>query len=270
MSDLKIGVVGCGGRMGQTLVRIVTETEGGALAGASEVPDHPAIGKDAGALAGLDPLGVAISDDPAAVFDACDVVIDFTVPAASARHAHLAFETKTALVLGTTGLDRDQAERVEEAAAAAAVVWAPNMSLGVNILFALTERVARALGDDWDIEIVEMHHKHKVDAPSGTALGLGRAAAAGRGVDLDTVSQRVRDGHTGPRKRGDIGFATLRGGDVTGDHTVIFATEGERVELSHKAASRDIFARGAVRAALWTRGRKPGLYDMADVLGLKD
>lgn len=270
MSDVQIGVVGCGGRMGQTLVRIVTATEGGVLAGASEAEGHPAVGKDAGAVAGIDPLGVTISDDPAAVFDACDVVIDFTVPAASARHARLAFESKTALVLGTTGLDDDQADKVEEAAAVAPVVWAPNMSLGVNILFALTERVARALGDDWDIEIVEMHHKHKVDAPSGTALGLGRAAAAGRGVDLDEVSQRVRDGHTGARRRGDIGFASLRGGDVTGDHTVVFATEGERVELTHKAASREIFARGAVRAALWTRGRKPGLHDMADVLGLKD
>jgi 4-hydroxy-tetrahydrodipicolinate reductase len=241
MADVKVGVVGGAGRMGQTLVRVIAETEGAALAGAGEAEGHPAVGRDAGTLAGLEPLGVDIVDDPAAVFDASDVVIDFTAPAASAAHARLAFETRTALVLGTTGLDTDQAARVEEAAAAAPVVWAPNMSLGVNILFALTERVARALGDDWDIEILEMHHRHKVDAPSGTALGLGRAAAAGRGVDLDAVAQRVRDGHTGPRRRGDIGFATLRGGDVTGDHTVIFATGGERVELSHTAATRAIF-----------------------------
>lgn len=270
MADIEIGVIGAAGRMGQMLVQAVAEANGAVLAGASERPDHTAMGKDAGSLAGLEPLNVPLTDSAADLFGRCDVVIDFTAPAASVAHAETARDHGTALVIGTTGLDAAQTEAIGNSAQdGAAIVWAPNMSLGVNLLFALTEKVARALGgDDWDIEIVEMHHKHKVDAPSGTALGLGQAAAAGRGVDLDSVSQRVRDGHTGPRKTGDIGFATLRGGDVVGEHTVIFATEGERVELSHKGSSRTIFSRGAVRAAIWAAAQKPGLYDMFDVLGL--
>lgn len=269
MADIKIGVIGAAGRMGQMLVQAVAEAKGAVLAGASERPGHAALGRDAGTLAGLDPLGVALVDRAAALFETCDTVVDFTAPAASLHHAELARDNGTALVIGTTGFDDAQTRAIEAAAGGAPIVWAPNMSLGVNLLFALTQQVAGILGDDWDIEIVEMHHKHKVDAPSGTALGLGRAAAAGRGVDLEAVSQRVRDGHTGPRQAGDIGFATLRGGDVVGEHTVVFATEGERVELTHKAGSRAIFSRGAVRAAIWSSGREPGLYDMFDVLGLK-
>lgn len=270
MTDCRIGVLGCSGRMGQMLIREIAATDGCVLAAATEGPGNAALGKDAAAVAGLEPQGVAIGDDTKAAAAVCDVLIDFTVPAASVAHAGIAAETGTALVLGTTGMDADQTAAIEDAAAHAAIVWAPNMSLGVNLLFAVTEQVARALGDDWDIEIVEMHHKHKVDAPSGTALGFGRAAAAGRGVDLDSVADRGRDGITGARNAGDIGFAVLRGGDVAGEHTVVFATEGERVELTHKAGSRAIFARGAVRAAGWAAAQQPGLYDMPDVLGLND
>jgi 4-hydroxy-tetrahydrodipicolinate reductase len=268
MTDLNIGVVGAGGRMGRMLVQVITATDGARLAAASEASGAESLGKDAGSLAGVDPLGVTLSDDTASVFQTADVVIDFTVPVATAVHAELAAAHGTALVIGTTGLGAGEEAKVQSAAAETPVVWAPNMSLGVNLMFALTEQVARSLGDDWDIEIVEMHHKHKVDAPSGTALGLGEAAARGRGVELEQVSQRVRDGHTGARRAGDIGFATLRGGNVVGDHSVIFATEGERIELTHKVGDRAIFARGAVRAALWTQGQKPGLYSMFDVLGL--
>ncbi|NQV45696.1 MAG: 4-hydroxy-tetrahydrodipicolinate reductase, partial [Rhodospirillales bacterium] len=183
-------------------------------------------------------------------------------------HAGLAAETGTALVVGTTGMGPDEIARFSDAATSVCIVQAGNMSVGVNLLSGLVERVSATLGVDFDIEIVEMHHRHKVDAPSGTALMLGEAAARGRGVDLNAVSQRVRNGHTGPRKSGDIGFATVRGGDVVGDHSVIFAGEGERIELTHKAASRAIFANGAIRAALWTKGQAPGLYSMKQVLGL--
>ncbi|HVO13723.1 MAG TPA: 4-hydroxy-tetrahydrodipicolinate reductase [Alphaproteobacteria bacterium] len=263
-----IGVVGAGGRMGRMLVAEIAGTAGCILAGATERAGSDVIGRDAGELAGLGALGVTVDTDAAALFAAADAVIDFTAPAASIAHAALAARHKKIHVVGTTGLEPKQEQALAEAARSTTIVWAPNMSLGVNLALALTERVARTLGPDWDIEIVEMHHRHKVDAPSGTALGLGRAAAAGRGVTLDAVSQRVRDGVTGPRRQGDIGFATLRGGDVVGEHSVIFAAEGERLEIVHKATSRRIFARGAVRAALWARGRAPGLYSMRDVLGL--
>lgn len=269
MGDCRIAVLGCRGRMGQMLVREITAAGGCTVAAATELPGDEAVGRDAGALAGLDPLGVTVGDDTGAAAAASDVLVDFTVPAAAAGHAAAAAETGTALVIGTTGLEPEHTAALEAAAATVPVVYAPNMSLGVNLLFAVTEQVAAALGDDWDIEVVEMHHRHKADAPSGTALGFGRAAARGRGVDLDAVSDRGRDGLTGARRQGDIGFAVLRGGDVAGEHTVVFATEAERVELTHKAGSRAIFARGAVRAARWAAGRGPGLYDMADVLGLR-
>ena len=263
MNDVKIGLLGAAGRMGAALVRRIAATSGATLAAAAEAAGHPAAGSEAGGF------GVVIGTDPRAVFDACDVAIEFSLPQATAAHAALAAETGTAHVIGTTGLDAAQAAAVRAAAARAAIVQAPNMSVGVNLLFALVERAAAALGPEYDIEIVEMHHRHKVDAPSGTALGLGRAAARGRGVDHDSVAARGRDGHTGPRRAGDIGYAALRGGGVPGDHNVVFAAEGERVELGHRAASRDVFADGAIRAALWTRGRPPGLYDMGDVLGLE-
>ncbi|MGE0736026.1 MAG: 4-hydroxy-tetrahydrodipicolinate reductase [Alphaproteobacteria bacterium] len=265
---MKIGVVGAAGRMGQMLIKEIAATDGAQLMGAAERPGHAALGKDAGTVAGLDANGIAIGADAAALFKTCQAVIDFTAPAATVLNAQLAAQHKSALVIGTTGLDKAQGAAIEAAAKTAPIVWAPNMSLGVNVLFAITEQVARMLGPDYDIEIVEMHHRHKVDAPSGTALGLGQAAAKGRGVELDKVAARGRDGITGARKRGDIGFAALRGGDVVGDHNVIFAADGERIELGHKASGRHVFAKGAVRASMWVAGKPPGLYSMKDVLGL--
>jgi 4-hydroxy-tetrahydrodipicolinate reductase len=254
--------------MGRMVVSVITTSGNCELAGASEAPGSEHLGADAGVLAGVGENGVIVTGDAAAMFAGVDAVIDFTAPAATLAHAQLAADAGCALVAGTTGLEDEHRAVLEAAAAAVPIVWAPNMSAGVNLLFAVTQQVARALGDDFDIDIVEMHHRHKVDAPSGTALGLGQAAAAGRGVDFDAVKVLSREGITGERKRGDIGFATLRGGDVVGEHTVVFAGAGERIELSHKATDRAIFARGAVRAALWTAGKPAGLYTMADVLGL--
>ena len=265
---MKIGIPGAAGRMGQALTRQVTATEGCSVVAATEVPEHPALGRDCGALAGIEPLGVAVGDDAQAMFRAADAVLDFTLPGAAARHAELAAAERTMLVVGTTGLGADEQAALEAAAAAVAVVQAPNMSLAVNLLFRLTEQVAGILDDDYDIEIVEMHHRHKIDAPSGTALGLGRAAARARGVAFDEVAARGRDGVTGARPRGEIGLAALRGGDVTGEHSVIFAADGERLELAVRSSNRQTYARGAVQAARWAEGRGPGLYTMADVLGL--
>lgn len=267
---MRLGILGCAGRMGRMLVAEVLNTEGCTLSGGTEPPGGAHLGADPASLAGFPASGLVIGDDPRALFQASDAVIDFTSPAATVAHAAMAAETGTALIIGTTGLSAEQQATIATAADRTALLMAPNMSVGVNLLFALTQRVAATLGIDYDIEIVEMHHRHKVDAPSGTALGLGRAAAAGRGVALDQVKETVRDGITGARQPGTIGFATLRGGDVVGDHTVIFASEGERLELTHKASSRTLFARGAVRAALWCGGKPPGLYSMADVLGLGD
>ena len=268
MAAVRIGVIGCAGRMGRLLLRAVAATPGCAVAGGSERPGDPAVGRDVGTLAGLDPLGRAVTDDAAALIAAADAVLEFTTPAATVEHAALAARHRKVHVIGTTGLDASQTAAVERAARDAAIVLAPNMSLGVNLLLRLVREAARALDPDWDIEIVEMHHRHKLDAPSGTALALGRAAASGRGQELDAVARRSRDGRTGPRPLGEIGFATLRGGDVVGEHRVILAAEGERVELAHIATGRDIFARGAVKAALWAQGKPPGLYSMSDVLGL--
>ncbi|MAN78773.1 MAG: 4-hydroxy-tetrahydrodipicolinate reductase [Rhodospirillaceae bacterium] len=265
---MNIGIVGCGGRMGRMLIETVMATEGATLAGGTEQPGSPFIGQDLGLLVGPEAVGAVVMDDAHALFEASDVVIDFTVPAATAGHAACAFDTGTAMVIGTTGLSADQQSVVEGAAEKAAVVQAGNMSLGVNLLVGLARQAADLLGPDYDIEVVEMHHKHKIDAPSGTALMLGKAAAEGRGIDHDANAVLSREGHTGPRPDQAIGYATLRGGDVVGDHTVIFAGPSERIELTHRAASREIFARGAVRAALWCDGRAPGLYSMRDVLGL--
>jgi len=268
MAEMKIGVVGAAGRMGAAAVRQVMATEGCVVAAASETHGSPAVGRDAGALAGIGEIGVAVTDNADDLFRTADAVIEFSIPEATVRHSAIASKAGCIHVVGTTGLDADQEETLRNTARNVPVVYAPNMSLAVNVLFALTARAAALLDEDFDIEIVEMHHRHKIDAPSGTALGLGRAAAEARGVALDEAGVFTRHGHTGARGRGQIGFATLRGGDVTGDHTVIFAADGERLELTHKAASRQIFARGAVRAALWARGQKPGLYSMQDVLGL--
>ncbi len=266
---MKIGIVGCGGRMGQMLVQTVNATKGAELGGGTEHSLSDYLNKDLSVLTGGDEnLGMTINCDTHALFEACDTVIDFTVPMATVLHAHIASETGTALVIGTTGLDQDQLSCVTTAGESTVIVQAGNMSVGVNLLLGLVKQISTILDNNYDIEIVEMHHRHKIDAPSGTALMLGQAAAQGRGVELDNVSQRARDGHTGQRNAGDIGFASLRGGDVVGDHTVVFAGQGERIEITHKASSRAIFANGAVRAALWTADRKPGLYSMQDVLGI--
>ena len=271
MSDaaMKLVVVGAAGRMGQTLIRLIHSIEGATLHAAIERTGSPFVGKDAGEIAGLGPTGVIISDDPLKAFLDAEGVLDFTSPAASVEFSGLAAQARIVHVVGTTGCSEDDNTRIAAAARHARVVKSGNMSLGVNLLGVLTQQAARALDPvDWDIEILEMHHKHKVDAPSGTALLLGEAAAKGRGIDLAAKSVRVRDGHTGAREAGTIGFATLRGGSVIGEHSVLFAGEGEIVTLSHSAGDRSIFARGAIKAALWARDKKPGLYSMLDVLGL--
>lgn len=266
---MRIGVVGCAGRMGRMLMREISSLPMAELSGGTDRPGSLEIGTDLGILAGLDPMGVTVGENPDMLFGLSDVVIDFTTPAATMTHAALAAKHGAALVVGTTGLSPAQVQVLRDAAERTAIVYAANMSLGVNLLLDLVRRVAATLdAADWDIEIVEMHHRHKVDAPSGTALALGNAAAEGRGVDLEAVQETVRDGHTGPRQPGEIGFATLRGGDVVGDHTVIFAGAGERLELTHKAGDRAIFAKGAVRAAQWAVGQDPGFYSMKDVQGL--
>jgi 4-hydroxy-tetrahydrodipicolinate reductase len=265
---MKIAVVGAAGRMGRELVRAIHATDGAELAGAIEQKGSIALGQDAGLLAGLGKLGAVITDDALHVFANAEAVLDFTVPAASVAFAGLAANARIVHVCGTTGLsDKDEAA-IRAAARHATIIRAGNFSLGVNLLMAVTRKVAAALDADFDIEIVETHHRLKVDAPSGTALMLGEAAALGRGVDLAKVAARGRDGHTGERKRGDIGFASLRGGSVVGDHTVLFASEGERIEITHKADDRGLFARGAVKAALWGKGKPPGIYSMMDVLGI--
>lgn len=260
--------MGAAGRMGRELIRAAHAAEGCEIAGGTEAKGSEAIGADLGELAGLGALGAAVTDDPLALIARADAILDFTAPQASVAFAELAAQARIVHVIGTTGFSDEDEARIAAAARHAAIVKAGNMSLGVNLLVGLARKVAAALDEDFDIEVMEMHHRHKVDAPSGTALMLGGAVAEGRGVELEKRATRARDGHTGARKRGDIGFASLRGGSVVGEHTVIFAAEGERVELTHRAEKREIFARGAVKAAQWGQGKAPGLYSMADVLGL--
>jgi len=268
MSEMKLVVVGAAGRMGRTLIRCVCETDGCALTGAIEQAGSPDLGADAGELAGIGPIGVQLGADPLPVFAEAEGVLDFTTPEASLSFAEFAAQARIVHVIGTTGFSAEQEEEIKAAARHAVIVKSGNMSLGVNLIAGLVRQAAAALDEGFDIEVLEMHHRHKVDAPSGTALLLGNAAADGRGISLAAHAVRVRDGHSGPRGRGDIGFASLRGGSVVGEHTVIFAGQDERIELTHRAADRGIFARGALKAALWGRGKKPGLYSMADVLGL--
>lgn len=270
MSDMRLIVAGAGGRMGRALVKAISETKGLVLAGATEGAGSAFLGKDAGELAGVGANGIAIVSDAAALIDKADGVVDFTVPAATLALAELTAKAGKVHVIGTTGLTAADDAKIADAAKKSVIVKSGNMSLGVNLLAALTRRVAKTLDAAFDIEILEMHHNQKVDAPSGTALLLGQAAAEGRGVDLKSHAVMSREGHTGARKAGDIGFATLRGGTVVGEHTVMFAGPAERIELTHLAADRMIFARGALHAALWARDRSPGLYSMMDVLGLKD
>lgn len=265
---IRVGVIGCGGRMGRLLLRTILEDRQCRLSGGVEQARSPEVGQDLGRLAGLEPVGLRASGDARLLVEESDVVIEFTSPEATVHHAGLAAAAGRAHVIGTTGLGPTQRAAVARAAERAPIVVAANMSLGVTLVSALVEEVARALDAGWDIEILEMHHRMKVDAPSGTALVLGEAAAAGRGARLADLARRGRDGVTGARKAGEIGFAALRGGDVVGEHRVIFAGMGERIELAHLATDRAIFAHGAVRAALWAAGRKPGLYGIGDVLGL--
>lgn len=265
-----IAVMGASGRMGRMLLRAVAETPQAWLSGATERPGHDWIGRDLGTCLGGAAMGVTVEDDPLEVFARSQAVLDFTAPAATLIHADLAAQARLTHVIGTTGLGRHDLERLAAAARHAVIVRAGNMSIGVNLLAVLARRVAAVLGPDYDIEIVEMHHRAKVDAPSGTALMLGEAAAAGRRLNLADNSERGRDGDTGPRAEGAIGFASLRGGDVVGEHEVIFAGPGERVVLRHVATDRMLFARGAVRAALWGQDQEPGHYGMVDVLGLSD
>ena len=265
---MKIGVAGAAGRMGRILVDVVAASPGATLAGGSVRPGSADDGRDIGEITGIGTLGVAATSDPAALFDASDVVIDFTSPALTMAHLELAAATATPMVIGTTGMSTDERAAMAAAGVKTAIVFGANMSLGVNLLLGLMRQVAAALDEDFDIEVVEMHHRHKKDAPSGTALALAEAAADGRGVNLDDVADRGRDGMTGERRRGAIGMAALRGGDIVGEHNVIFAGHGERIEIGHRATSRTIYGRGAVKAALWLDGQSPGLYGMADVLGL--
>lgn len=268
MTEMRLAVVGAAGRMGRSLVKVIHETQGCRLVGAIERNGSIALGQDAGLLAGCGKASVTITDDPLPVFAQCDGVLDFTSPSATIGFAALAAQARIVHVVGTTGLTDDDFTKLEAAARHARIVQSGNMSLGVNLLATLVRKAAATLGEDWDIEVLEMHHRMKVDAPSGTALLLGEAAAQGRAVSLKERSVRVRDGHTGVREPGAIGFAALRGGTVVGEHSVILAGSGERIELTHRAEDRDLFARGAVKAALWALDKKPGYYNMADVLGL--
>jgi 4-hydroxy-tetrahydrodipicolinate reductase len=268
MSGTRMGVVGCGGRMGRMLLAEIAASEGCALAGGCAKPGSGYVNQDIGELAGIGRLGISVGDDAEKLIRDSDVVIEFTTPAATATHVAQAAELGKPIVIGTTGLSAEEGAGVRQAARKVPIVWAPNMSLGINLLLGVVEEVARRLSPDWDVEIMEMHHRGKVDAPSGTALALGRAVAAGRKVTFEEVQQRGRDGITGPRRTGDIGFVALRGGDAVGDHHVVFAGAGERLELTHRATSRSIYAKGAVEAARWVIGRPPGLYGLKEVLGL--
>jgi 4-hydroxy-tetrahydrodipicolinate reductase len=267
---MRLVVTGAGGRMGRTLIAAIAAMDGVVLAGAVEAAGSAVIGRDAGELAGLGKNGIPVAVDPAPVLAKADGLVDFTIPAATVIFAELAAKKGLVHIIGTTGLSGEEEKLIAEAGKRAVIVKSGNMSLGINLLAALVKRVAKTLDEEFDIEILEMHHNKKIDAPSGTALMLGRAAAEGRGIDLAKHWVRARDGHTGARRAGDIGFAVLRGGTVVGEHNVIFAGAAERLELAHKAEDRMIFARGALKAALWARGQKPGLYSMADVLGLGD
>lgn len=266
---IRVAVVGAAGRMGKTFIEAITNTDGVTVAAATERPDSTLVGTDVGELAGVGKLGVLVSHSLTKVVDTFDVVIDFTGPQATMVNLEVCRQHGKAMVIGTTGLSDEQKASIKKASADIGIVFAPNMSVGVNLCFRLLELAARVMGEDADIEIIEAHHRHKVDAPSGTALGMGEVIANTLGRDLKEVAVYGREGQTGPRDAKTIGFETIRAGDVVGEHTVWFATEGERVEITHKASNRMTFAKGAVRAAAWLHNRSAGLYDMQDVLGLR-
>jgi len=265
----RVAVAGAGGRMGRTLVEAACQDGQTELAGAIEHPASDLIGVDAGELAGVGSRGVPVLGELGSLDGDFDVLIDFTLPAATLAHVQVCRELDRRMVIGTTGLSREQRTVIEGAAQAIPVMWAPNMSIGVNLCFKLLETAARVLGDEVDVEIIEAHHRHKVDAPSGTALRMGEVVAEALGRELRECAVYGREGHTGERERSTIGFETIRAGDIVGEHTVMFAGLGERVEITHKATSRMTFARGAIRAAGWLMAQGPGLYDMQDVLGLR-
>ena len=266
--ELRIAILGCTGRMGRAVLQAMDESPGLVLGGASASPGSRSLGQDAGAAAGGRPLGVTITADPGVALRGADLAIDFTLPEATLSNLRAALAAHCPLIIGTTGLDSAVREQITAAAAQIPILLAPNMSMGVNLLLKLAELAGAALDESYDAEIFEAHHRNKKDAPSGTALALGRAVAEGRGVEFDAAAQYARHGITGARIPGTIGFSVFRGGDVIGDHTVTFAGTGERIELTHRASDRLAFARGAVRAARWIRGRAPGLYSMRDVLGI--
>ena len=264
---MKLAIAGGAGRMGRVLTRIINETPGAEVAGGLEPKGSPHVGADMGELAGIGRLDVAITDDPIALLTHVDGIIDFTVPQATLALVELSAQARIVHVIGTTGIDEAGDARIKAAARHARIVKSGNMSLGVNLLASLVRKVAATLGEDYDIEIVEMHHKHKIDAPSGTALKMGEIVAEAQGTTLAERAVYAREGETGPRENGTIGFATVRGGDIVGDHTVLFAGDGERIEITHRSNTRQSYAEGAVRAAVFVAGKK-GLYDMNDVLGL--
>jgi len=266
---MRVAVIGAAGRMGKNLIEAVGMTKGLELTAATEHPDSSLIGADAGEVAGVGKLGVTIAADLAAVVNDFDVVIDFTGLAPTLNHLSICREHSKKIVIGTTGFDDDQKAQITAASQEIGVVFAPNMSVGVNLCFKLLDMAARVMGDDCDIEIIEAHHRHKLDAPSGTAVRMGEVVADALGRDLSKVAVYGREGQTGERDRETIGFETIRAGDVVGEHTVWFATEGERVEITHKASSRMTFAKGAARAAAWLETKDKGLFDMQDVLGLR-
>ncbi|MCF8473211.1 MAG: 4-hydroxy-tetrahydrodipicolinate reductase [Emcibacter sp.] len=268
MTQINIGVVGCGGRMGQSLIGAILDQKNVNLSGGTERHDSPVIGQKICHPETGSKTDLLITDNAENLFKISDIVIDFTCPTATVLHAGYAAKHNTIHIIGTTGMTAEDEKALVKAAKSVPIVYASNFSLGVNLLFYLTRKTAQMLDEDYDIEILEMHHRHKVDSPSGTALSLGKEAALGRHVKLDLVTDNVRDGITGERKRGNIGFAALRGGNIAGEHTVSFIGDNERIELSHKAGNRSIFARGAVKAALWATGQKAGIYNMFDVLGL--
>ena len=264
----RIAVIGAAGRMGKTLIEAIQQAEGASLTAAIERPESSLIGADAGELAGLGKLGVAIVGDLNQVLDDFDVLIDFTHPTSTLVNLEVCRAAGKAMVIGTTGFSEDEKQLIARAAEQVPVVFAPNFSVGVNLTLKLLDMAARVMGDEADIEIIEAHHRHKVDAPSGTALRMGEVVAAALNRDLAKVAVYGREGQTGARERETIGFATVRAGDVVGDHTVLFAADGERVEITHKASSRMTFAKGAVRSVQWLEGKSAGLYDMQDVLDL--
>ena len=267
---IRIAVTGAAGRMGRTVIEAIHQTRGLTLGAAVERPESSVIGADAGEVIGLGRLGVVIAADLAAVIDSFDVLIEFTLPEPTLHHLDICRAAGRSIIIGTTGLSTEQRAQITAASSTIPIVFAPNMSVGVNLSLKLIDMAARVLGDEFDTEIIEAHHRHKIDAPSGTALRMGEVVAAARGRDLTECAVYGREGRTGERDSTTIGFETIRAGDIVGEHTVMFAGNGERIEITHRASSRMTFAQGATRAAAWLVGRSAGLYDMQDVLGLKE